>query len=116
MNAPYLAALVTDGSANCLNPPATPEPQLAVAGVIIGLVAYRLENVAVQTPDGVAAVTYSCLLGKASNGATMCQFAYGFTGVSFLITGALCLTLFCACNAWGLRISEAIFALTGTIW
>jgi hypothetical protein len=94
-------------------------PQLAAAGLLIGLVATKLNNIKMSfDPEHLSAkVTDTCLLGAASNGVNLCYVAYGVGGVSILATAALSVLMCCTCNLCGLGfLLDTIFALVGTAW
>lgn len=93
--------------------------QLAAAGLLIGLVATKLNNIKMSfDPEHLSAkVTDTCLLGAASNGVNLCYVAYGVGGVSILATAALSVLMCCTCNLCGLGfLLDTIFALVGTAW
>lgn len=91
--------------------------QLAVAAVIIYLVASKLNTIHVGVEGYSAQVTDTCLLGKTTNGASLCIVAYAFSAGSLLGTLALSILLCCTCNLCGLGfLLDTIFALAGTVW
>lgn len=93
--------------------------QLAVAGLIIGLTAAKLNKMSIGfDPSNLSAkVSDTCLLGTGPNNVNLCYAAYGFAGVSVLATGALSLLLCCTCNLCGLGfLLDVVFSLAGTAW
>lgn len=93
--------------------------QALVAGLIIGLVATKLNRVKVgfDAANLKANVTDTCLMGTAPNGVNLCYVAYGFSGVSILATAALSLLQCCTCNLCGLGfVLDTVFAAAGTGW
>lgn len=57
-----------------------------------------------------------CLLGTTDNGASLCVFAYGVSGVSILATAVLGILQCCTCRLCGLgTVLDAIFAAAGTV-
>lgn len=94
-------------------------PQLLVAGLIIGLVATKLNSIKLgfDAQNLSASMQDTCLLGSAPNGVNLCYVAYGFSGVSILASGALSLLMCCTCNLCGLGfLLDTIFAAAGTAW
>ena len=90
-----------------------------MAGLIIGLVATKLDSLHVgfDVKNLKANVTDNCLMGEAPNGVNLCYVAYGFGGVSILATGVLSLLMCCTCNLCGLGfLLDTIFALAGAGW
>lgn len=93
--------------------------QLAVAGLIIGLVATKMSaiHLGLDVEHLKTNFTNTCLMGTASNGVNLCYVAYGFSGVSVLATAALALLLCCTCNLCGLgTVLDTVFALAGAAW
>jgi hypothetical protein len=101
------------------SPPTATNPQLAVAGLIIGLVAAKMSNMRFNfdAQNLSAKITDDCLMGTTSNGVNLCYVSYGVGGVSILATGALSLLQCCTCNLCGLGfLFDTVFALAGTGW
>ncbi|KAI8470263.1 MAG: hypothetical protein J3K34DRAFT_521497 [Monoraphidium minutum] len=93
--------------------------QLAVAGLIIGLTATKLNSIklGLDVAKLDANITDTCLMGTGPNGVNLCYVAYGFSGVSVLATAALGLLLCCTCNLCGLgKLLDTLFALAGAAW
>lgn len=100
-------------------PPPRRTPQLAVAGLVIGLVATKLNSIhlGIDVAHLDASLTDTCLMGTGPNNVNLCYVAYGFAGVSVLATAALGLLLCCTCNLCGLgSVLDTIFALAGAAW
>jgi hypothetical protein len=94
--------------------------QVAVAGIIIGLVAAKLNRVEVNLdPENLTAgLTNTCLLGQSYNGLNLCTASYIVCGISLVATLALGFLQCITCNMCGLGvILDTAFAAAGTaLW
>lgn len=93
--------------------------QLAVAGLVIGLVASRMNKVSVAWNPATlsAAASDTCLMGTTETGVNLCYVSYGFASVSIAATAALAILRCCTCNMCGLGfVFDAVFAAAGTAW
>lgn len=92
--------------------------QVVAAAGIITVTAWKLHKVTIDinTSQFTGSVNNVCLLGSTDNGANLCYFAYGASGVSIIATGILSLLQCCTCNLCGLGgILDALFAAAGTV-
>ncbi|KAI8472487.1 MAG: hypothetical protein J3K34DRAFT_519683 [Monoraphidium minutum] len=93
--------------------------QIAVAALIIGLTATRLNTIKMDFDmDKLEPlITDTCLLGTGDKGVNLCHVAYAFSAISILAAAALSLLFCCTCNLCGLRrLADTLFALAGTAW
>jgi len=94
--------------------------QVAVAGIILGLVAAKLNRVFVNVdPDNLSAgVTNVCLLGQSYNGVNLCTATYIVCAISMVATLAVGFLQCITCNMCGLGvILDTVFAAAGTaLW